>query len=77
MPQTYHRLFDGDTLEIGGRRWQIIVGHGHSPEHMSLYCADSNVLISGDMLLPKISTNISVYAVTPPGQRPGALLDLP
>ena len=65
MPQTYHRLFDGDTLKIGSRRWQVIVGHGHSPEHMSLYCADSNVLISGDMLLPKISTNISVYAVTP------------
>lgn len=65
MPMAYERLRDGDSLEIDGQAWRVIVGHGHSPEHMSLYCADSNVLISGDMLLPKISTNISVYAVTP------------
>jgi len=65
MPLTYRRLFDGDTLRIGQRDWKIQFSYGHSPEHLSLYCADSSVLISGDMLLPKISTNISVFAVTP------------
>ena len=55
----------GDVLTIGRHRWQIRVGFGHSPEHAALYSADLGVLISGDMLLPKISTNISVFAVTP------------
>jgi glyoxylase-like metal-dependent hydrolase (beta-lactamase superfamily II) len=32
---------------------------------MSLHCADLDVLISGDMLLPRISTNVSVFAATP------------
>jgi glyoxylase-like metal-dependent hydrolase (beta-lactamase superfamily II) len=65
LPHTYFRMFDGDRFPIGGKLWQIRVGYGHSPEHASLYCAQAGVLISGDMLLPKISTNISVFAVTP------------
>lgn len=65
LPIAYRRLFAGQTLAIGGRRWQVRVGFGHSPEHAALYCPDVGVLISGDMLLPKISTNISVFAVTP------------
>ncbi|EXI68391.1 MAG: hydroxyacylglutathione hydrolase [Candidatus Accumulibacter adjunctus] len=65
LPQQYRRLFDGDELCIGGQRWQVRVGHGHSPEHAALYSPDLGILISGDMLLPTISTNISVFAVTP------------
>lgn len=65
LPETYRRLFGGDRLQIDGQDWQVVLGYGHSPEHMALYCEDSNVLISGDMLLPKISTNVSVFAVTP------------
>jgi glyoxylase-like metal-dependent hydrolase (beta-lactamase superfamily II) len=41
------------------------VGRGHSPEHACLYCADSNVLISGDQLLPTISSNVSVFPTEP------------
>lgn len=65
LPTHYQRLFSGDQLAIGGHRWQVRVGFGHSPEHAALYCPDLGVLISGDMLLPKISTNVSVFAVTP------------
>lgn len=65
LPERYERLMDGASLEIGGRAWQIMVGHGHAPEHAALYCRELGVLISGDMLLPKISTNISVFAATP------------
>ncbi|MDS4015386.1 MAG: MBL fold metallo-hydrolase [Candidatus Accumulibacter sp.] len=65
IPTDYQRLFAGDELRIGGARWQVRVGYGHSPEHAALYSPDLGVLISGDMLLPKISTNISVFAVTP------------
>lgn len=65
LPTEYRRLFADTVLPIGEHRWTVRVGHGHSPEHAALYCADLGVLISGDMLLPKISTNISVFAVTP------------
>ena len=65
LPEHYHRLKEGDQLVIGGNVWEMIVGYGHSPEHLALYCAELDVLISGDMLLPRISTNISVFAATP------------
>ena len=65
LPDYYHRLKLGDNLAVDGRNWQILIGHGHAPEHLALYCPDLSVLISGDMLLPRISTNISVFAATP------------
>lgn len=65
MPHDYHRLQDGQCIDIGGTSWRVITGFGHSPEHASLYCAERNLLISGDMLLPRISTNVSVFAVEP------------
>jgi glyoxylase-like metal-dependent hydrolase (beta-lactamase superfamily II) len=61
LPRTFRRLSVGDELEIGVYRWRAIGGYGHSPEHASLYCQQLDVCISGDMLLPKISTNVSVW----------------
>ena len=75
LPDYYHRLKAGDALAVGGRHWRIIIGHGHSPEHMALYCAELGVLISGDMLLPRISTNVSVFAATPDADALGWYLD--
>ncbi|MFZ6658464.1 MBL fold metallo-hydrolase [Undibacterium sp. TJN19] len=65
VPTAYHRMQEGIAVMIRQRRWQVISGFGHSPEHASLYCADLNILISGDMLLPRISTNVSVFAIEP------------
>lgn len=62
LPREHRRMFAGDRLHVGGRAWEVIVGHGHSPEHASLHCAELGLLISGDMLLPRISTNVSVHA---------------
>jgi glyoxylase-like metal-dependent hydrolase (beta-lactamase superfamily II) len=67
VPQSYFRLEDGHDVAIGGHRWRVITGFGHSPEHASLYCAGLNVLIAGDMVLPRISTNVSVFAIEPEG----------
>lgn len=74
IPTTFQRLADGDVLAIGGRDWRVIVGHGHAPEHASLYCEALGVLVSGDMLLPRISTNISVFAANPDGDPLGLFL---
>lgn len=53
-------LSDDDVLTIGGRRWRVRLGSGHSPAHACLWCADDGILISGDQILPKITPNISV-----------------
>jgi len=67
FPSSYRRLMQGDRQLIGGRSWRVIMGYGHAPEHAALYCEDEGVLISGDMVLPKISTNVSVWANEPEG----------
>jgi glyoxylase-like metal-dependent hydrolase (beta-lactamase superfamily II) len=67
VPDAYTRLQDGQLVAIGGVNWRVITGFGHSPEHASLYSDELNVLISGDMVLPRISTNVSVFAVEPEG----------
>ena len=67
IPPNYVRLMDGAQVAIGDRVWQCISGFGHSPEHMALHAAQDGLLISGDMLLPSISTNISVYTMEPEG----------
>jgi glyoxylase-like metal-dependent hydrolase (beta-lactamase superfamily II) len=75
LPDYYDRLKADDAIVINGRRWVVLIGHGHAPEHMSLYCAELGVLISGDMLLPRISTNVSVFAATPQADALGWYLD--
>ena len=67
IPEAYTRLQDRQLVAIGDVRWRVITGFGHSPEHASLYSEALNVLISGDMVLPRISTNVSVFAVEPEG----------
>jgi glyoxylase-like metal-dependent hydrolase (beta-lactamase superfamily II) len=65
LPESYHRLKDGMRLAIGEHAWQVIVGRGHSVEHVCLYCEELNTLISGDQILPTISSNVSVYPTEP------------
>ncbi|GAA4033115.1 MBL fold metallo-hydrolase [Actimicrobium antarcticum] len=65
VPLAYTRLQEGQSVRIGTHAWRVISGFGHSPEHASLYCEDLQVLIAGDMVLPRISTNVSVFAIEP------------
>ena len=65
LPMSFRRLLDGHRLMIGGREWRTISGYGHAPEHMALHCPSLQLLISGDMVLPRISTNVSVFDTEP------------
>jgi glyoxylase-like metal-dependent hydrolase (beta-lactamase superfamily II) len=67
VPRQYRRLVDGMTVTIGGERWTCMVGYGHAPEHMAFFNERLNVLIAGDMVLPRISTNVSVFENEPEG----------
>ncbi len=65
LPPVLHRLREGDTLTAGGTEWRVIIGGGHSPEHVCLHSAAAKVLIAGDQVLPRISPNISVWPAEP------------
>lgn len=65
LPDAYQRLRDGEELRIGARTWRVVVGTGHSPEHACLYCPELKLLISGDQILPRISSNVSVFPTEP------------
>ncbi len=65
LPDSYRRVEDGEEITIGDATWRVIVGSGHSPEHVSLYSPGLKVLISGDQVLPGISSNVSVYPTEP------------
>ncbi len=65
LPESYRRIKDGEEIRIGAHSWRVIVGTGHSPEHACYYCADLKLLISGDQVLPRISSNVSVHPTEP------------
>lgn len=65
LPDSFRRLRDGETIRIGAHDWRVIVGSGHSPEHACLHCPELKLLISGDQVLPRISSNVSVYPLEP------------
>ena len=75
VPRRFWRLQDGKTVRIGGRDWRCISGYGHAPEHIALYCDSLKVLISGDMVLPRISTNVSVHDIEPESNPLQSFLD--
>ena len=65
MPLGYGRIQQGGTITMGGRKWDIHVGNGHSPEHATFWSRDDNLVISGDQIIASISSNIGVYATEP------------
>lgn len=66
-PVTYERLRHGQVLHLGDDAWQVVVGEGHSPEHVCLYDARRKILVAGDQLLPGITSNVMVTPFEPNG----------
>jgi glyoxylase-like metal-dependent hydrolase (beta-lactamase superfamily II) len=67
LPDSYRRLVDGEQLVIGGREWRVVTGSGHSPEHGCLWCPELKLFIAGDQVLPRITSNVSVFPTEPEG----------
>lgn len=65
LPDSYRRISQGDGLRIGPWVWRVVVGSGHSPEHVCLHQPELKLLISGDQVLPRISSNVSVFPTEP------------
>ena len=58
---TIETVREGDTLTIGGRRWQLHAGLGHTPCNLLLHAEDDQLLITGDQVLPDIVPNVSIW----------------
>ncbi len=65
LPDSFARIGRGSVLEIGGRSWEVLIGSGHSPEMVLLYCKRDDILIAADHILPKITPNVSVWPWEP------------
>jgi glyoxylase-like metal-dependent hydrolase (beta-lactamase superfamily II) len=53
-------LHNGDMINSGIFKFQVIWTPGHSSGHICLYEPEKKVLIAGDHILPKITPNVSV-----------------
>ncbi|CAA9537743.1 MAG: MBL-fold metallo-hydrolase superfamily [uncultured Sphingosinicella sp.] len=67
VPVSFVRIREGDVLRIGDRSWRIFTGNGHSPEHACLIDEAGGLMIAGDQVLPRITSNISLSLSEPEG----------
>ena len=65
LPPGYTRLREGQDICFGQRRWRVRMGHGHAPEHVTLWSLDDDLVIGGDQMLATISPNLGVYPTEP------------
>jgi glyoxylase-like metal-dependent hydrolase (beta-lactamase superfamily II) len=65
IPVSYVRMEEGDVLAVGERRWRVVIGSGHCPEHACLLDEEGGLLIAGDQVLPRITSNVSVSLSEP------------
>jgi glyoxylase-like metal-dependent hydrolase (beta-lactamase superfamily II) len=75
MPLGYRRIVDGEVLDMGAHKWRVVTGSGHSPEHACLFNEAEGVLVSGDQVLPRISSNVSMNTTEPDADPLGEWLD--
>lgn len=75
IPLGFTRLQQGNTFRAAGRDWDVRMGDGHAPEHITLWSRDDALVIGGDQLLPSISPNIGVYPTEPEADPVADFLD--
>ncbi|KGJ03146.1 Glyoxylase, beta-lactamase superfamily II [Paracoccus halophilus] len=75
LPPGYLRLHEGQEIAFGARRWMVRMGHGHAPEHVTLWSQDGDLVIGGDQMLATISPNLGVYPTEPGADTVGDWLE--
>ena len=49
-PEPDRYVDQGDLIELGALRFEVLYTPGHSPGHVCYYCREEGVLLSGDLL---------------------------
>jgi glyoxylase-like metal-dependent hydrolase (beta-lactamase superfamily II) len=65
VPALARAVAGGEALRIGADDWQVIETAGHCGGHLCLHDPVRGLLISGDQVLPSISSNVSVLPSRP------------
>jgi len=65
LPISHQSMAQGDVIRVGHRDWHIITGSGHTPEHSCMVDYENGVIIAGDQILPRISSNVSIMDMEP------------
>jgi glyoxylase-like metal-dependent hydrolase (beta-lactamase superfamily II) len=64
-------LQPGDSLELGGREFEVLWMPGHADGHLTLWDKTEKLLIAGDVILERITPNVGLWA----NSRPNPLND--
>ena len=79
VPISHIRMEEGTRVTTGNtdirHEWRIMIGSGHTPEHACLVDDANHVMISGDQILPRITSNISTMISEPTADPLGEWLD--
>lgn len=67
LPAGHIPMREGDEIRIGNRTWTVWIGSGHTPEHVCLVDFAGKIMIAGDQILPRITSNVSVSITEPEG----------
>jgi glyoxylase-like metal-dependent hydrolase (beta-lactamase superfamily II) len=65
IPVSYVRMEEGDRHRVGAREWRVLIGSGHCPEHACLIDDETGLMIAGDQVLPRITSNVSLSLSEP------------
>ncbi len=71
----FRRIEAGDVLHLANRKWDVHFGHGHAPDHVTLWSRTDDIVIAGDQILPGISPNLGVYPTEPEADSVGEWLE--
>jgi glyoxylase-like metal-dependent hydrolase (beta-lactamase superfamily II) len=74
LPFSFRRVIESDTLRLGSRAFQVVIGGGHAPEQVMLYCPDDRILFAADQIMLSITPNVSVSPRNPSGDVLGLFL---
>ena len=61
LPETVTVLAHEQPIPIGAQNWQPLVVRGHAQDHLALFCPELKLLISGDQVLPTITSNVALH----------------
>jgi len=64
LPEHVAWLGEGDSVTLAGREYRVLIGRGHAPAMLMLYCEAEHLMIAADQVLPGISPNVSLMPLT-------------
>jgi glyoxylase-like metal-dependent hydrolase (beta-lactamase superfamily II) len=59
-PDDVNYLRAGDKVQLANNEYTVLIGRGHAPDMLMLFCEQQNVLIAADQILPSITPNVSL-----------------